>query len=67
MIDSRGLQYSKLDGIQTETDRYLKKNNFLLVAKFSKMFHFLSIHIQNLKMLMLKKRYIFRHFVKIKT
>ncbi len=46
----RGLQFSKLDGMQTEIDRYLQTNKFLLVAKCLKMTVFLSICIKNFQM-----------------
>jgi hypothetical protein len=48
-LDSWGLQFSKLDGIQTEIDRHLLKKKFPLFAISLKMFYFLSIFIQNLQ------------------
>ncbi len=41
---ARGFQFSKLDRILTEINRYLQKNNFLLITKFWKMFHFFSMY-----------------------
>jgi hypothetical protein len=40
--------FQKLDGIQTEIDRYLQKISFYFCKSF-KMFHFLSICIQKLQ------------------
>ncbi len=41
-VYTRGLQCFKLNGNQTENDRYLEKNNFLLLAKCLKMYNFFS-------------------------
>ena len=38
----RGLQCFKLNGNQTENDRYWQKNNFLLFAKCLKMYSFFA-------------------------
>ncbi len=50
---SRGLQCFKLNGNQTENDRYLEKNNFLLFAKFLKMYSFFRICILRLQKVLL--------------
>ncbi len=52
------LQFSKLDGIHTDSYRF-EKNNFLPVAQFWKMFHFLSICTKNLQKLLIWPNQIF--------
>jgi hypothetical protein len=42
---NRGLQCFKLNGNQTENDRYWQKNNFLLFAKCLKMYSYFRICI----------------------
>jgi hypothetical protein len=49
----RGLQCFKLNGNQTENDRYLEKNNFLLFAKCLKMYSFFRICILRLQKVLL--------------
>jgi hypothetical protein len=55
-VYSRGLKFSKLDGIKTEIDRFLQKSKFLLFVKCLKIIHLLSICIQNLR---IKQRKIY--------
>ncbi len=52
-INTRGLQCFKLNGNQTENDRYLEKNNCLLFAKFLKMYSFFRICILRLQKVLL--------------
>jgi hypothetical protein len=49
----KGLQCFKLNGNQTENDRYLEKNNFLLFAKCLKMYSFFRICILRLQKVLL--------------
>jgi hypothetical protein len=45
----RGLQCFKLNGNQTENDRYWQKNNFLLFAKCLKIYSFFALHLKYAK------------------
>ncbi len=49
----RGLQCFKLNGNHTENDRYWQKNNFVLFAKFLKMYSFFRICILRLQKVLL--------------